>query len=64
MAPLSPRLLALIPSAADINLAMGKVAAATSLPLLLDTVGSPLAAALAGPAAARFPAAARALGRA
>ena len=49
---MSPRLLALIPLAVGINLAMGKFAAATSLPLFLDTVGTVLVAALAGPAAA------------
>ena len=49
---MSPRLLALIPLAVGINLAMGKFAAATSLPLFLDTVGTVLVAALVGPAAA------------
>lgn len=52
MAAVSPRLLALIPLAVGINLAMGRFAAATSLPLFLDTVGTVLVAALAGPAAA------------
>ena len=49
---MSPRLLALIPLAVGINLAMGKFAAATSLPLFLDTVGTVLVAALQGPGAA------------
>ena len=52
MIRLTPRLLALIPLAVGINLAMGKFAAATSLPLFLDTVGTVLVAALVGPAAA------------
>jgi energy-coupling factor transport system substrate-specific component len=52
MIQLTPRLLALIPLAVGINLAMGKFAAATSLPLFLDTVGTVLVAALVGPAAA------------
>jgi len=52
MARLSSRLLALIPLAVGINLALGKVASATSLPLFLDTVGTVLVAALVGPAAA------------
>jgi energy-coupling factor transport system substrate-specific component len=52
MIHLSPRLLALIPLAVGINLAMGKFASATSLPLFLDTVGTVLVAALVGPAAA------------
>lgn len=46
---LSPRLLALIPLAVGINLAMGQFAAVTHLPLFLDTVGTVLVAALAGP---------------
>jgi energy-coupling factor transport system substrate-specific component len=44
----SPRLLALIPLAVGINLALGQVAAATSLPLFLDTVGTVLVACLTG----------------
>lgn len=52
MIPLSSRLLALIPLAVGINLAMGKFAAALSLPLFLDTVGTVLVAALVGPWAA------------
>ena len=52
MIRLTTRLLALIPLAVGINLAMGKFAAATSLPLFLDTVGTVLVAALVGPAAA------------
>ncbi len=51
-ARLTPRLLALIPVAAGINLAMGKLALATNLPVFLDTIGTVLVAALAGPAAA------------
>lgn len=47
-----PRLLALIPLAVGINLALGKIAAATSLPVYLDTVGTVLVAALVGPGAA------------
>jgi energy-coupling factor transport system substrate-specific component len=52
MVRLSARLLALIPLAVGINLAMGKFASALSLPVFLDTVGTVLVAALAGPAAA------------
>lgn len=48
----SPRLLALVPLAVGINLAMGKVAAATALPLFLDTIGTVLVATLVGPGAA------------
>ncbi|MBI4419603.1 MAG: ECF transporter S component [Gemmatimonadetes bacterium] len=48
MTALAPRLLALIPLAVGINLAMGQFAAATALPLFLDTVGTILVAALAG----------------
>ncbi len=44
----SPRLLALIPLAIGINLAMGQFAAAAALPLFLDTVGTVLVAVLAG----------------
>lgn len=47
-----PRLLALIPLAVGINLAMGIMVAALSLPLFLDTVGTVMIAALAGPVAA------------
>src|SRR6185295_17046389 len=39
---------ALIPLAVGINLALGKLAAATSLPLFLDTVGTVLVACLTG----------------
>lgn len=46
---LSPRLLALIPLAVGVNLAMGLFAAQTHLPLFLDTVGTVLVAGLAGP---------------
>jgi energy-coupling factor transport system substrate-specific component len=52
MPRLSSRLLALIPLAVGINLALGKVASATSLPVFLDTVGTVLVAALVGPGAA------------
>ena len=45
---MSPRLLALIPLAVGINLALGKLAAATSLPLFLDTVGTVIVACLTG----------------
>ena len=48
MVTLPPRLLALIPLAVGINLALGQLAAATSLPLFLDTVGTILVAALTG----------------
>jgi energy-coupling factor transport system substrate-specific component len=48
----STRLLALIPLAVGINLAMGQFVAVTHLPLFLDTVGTVLVAALAGPWAA------------
>jgi energy-coupling factor transport system substrate-specific component len=44
----SPRLLALIPLAVGINLALGQFAAATSLPLFLDAVGTVLVACLTG----------------
>lgn len=46
---MSPQLLALIPLAVGINLALGQIAAVTHLPLYLDTVGTVLVAALAGP---------------
>jgi energy-coupling factor transport system substrate-specific component len=49
---LPTRLLALIPLAVGINLAMGKFAVAVSLPLFLDTIGTVLVAALVGPVAA------------
>jgi len=52
MIQLSSRLLALIPLAVGINLAMGKFASATSLPVFLDTIGTVLVAALVGPGAA------------
>lgn len=48
---MSPRLLALIPTAVALNLAIGLVVAELGLPFYLDTVGTILAAALAGPAA-------------
>jgi energy-coupling factor transport system substrate-specific component len=47
----SVRLLALIPIAAAINLALSAVVDATGLPLFLDTTGTILTSALAGPAA-------------
>lgn len=46
---LSPQILALIPLAVGINLALGQFAAVTQLPLFLDTVGTVLVAALVGP---------------
>ncbi len=45
---MSPRLLALIPLAVGINLALGKLASALALPIYLDTVGTVLVACLAG----------------
>lgn len=45
---MSPRLLAIIPLAVGINLALGQLAAVTSLPLFLDTVGTVMVACLAG----------------
>jgi energy-coupling factor transport system substrate-specific component len=48
---MSPRLLALIPSAVAINLAIGFVVNQLGLPLYLDSVGTVLASALAGPLA-------------
>ncbi len=45
---LTPRLLALIPLAVGINLAMGKIVAALAIPVFLDTVGTVLVAALVG----------------
>ena len=48
MGSLPPRLLALIPLAVGLNVAMGQFAAATSLPLFLDAVGTVLVAALTG----------------
>lgn len=44
----SPRLLALVPLAVGINLAMGKFASAVALPVFLDTIGTVLVAALVG----------------
>lgn len=44
----SPRVLALVPLAVGINLAMGKFASATALPVFLDTIGTVLVAALMG----------------
>ena len=52
MGHFTPRLLALIPLAVGINLAMGQFVAVMQLPLFLDTVGTILVAALAGPLAA------------
>jgi energy-coupling factor transport system substrate-specific component len=48
---MSPRLLALIPSAVAINLAIGFVVNQLGLPLYLDSVGTVLTSALAGPLA-------------
>jgi energy-coupling factor transport system substrate-specific component len=48
---MSPRLLALVPSAVAINLAIGFVVNQLGLPIYLDTVGTVLTSALAGPAA-------------
>jgi energy-coupling factor transport system substrate-specific component len=48
MVSVTPRLLALIPLAVGINLALGKLVAATGLPLYLDSVGTVLVACLAG----------------
>ncbi len=48
---MSPRLLALIPSAVAVNLAIGLVVNQLGLPLYLDTIGTVLTAALAGPLA-------------
>jgi energy-coupling factor transport system substrate-specific component len=47
----TPRLLVLVPTAVALNLAVGRLVAALSLPVYLDTAGTVLAAALAGPAA-------------
>lgn len=47
----SPRVLALIPVAVALNLATGLVVAELSLPVYLDTIGTVLAAAIAGPMA-------------
>jgi energy-coupling factor transport system substrate-specific component len=44
----SPRLLALIPLAVGVNLALGEFASTVSLPLFLDTVGTVLVACLTG----------------
>lgn len=46
---MSLRLLALIPLAVGINTAMGVLASSLPIPVFLDTVGTVLAAALAGP---------------
>lgn len=46
---LTPRVLSLMPLAVGINLAMGQFASVTHVPLFLDTVGTVLVAALAGP---------------
>lgn len=48
MVKVAPRLLALIPLAVGVNLALGQFAAATALPVFLDTVGTILVATLAG----------------
>lgn len=48
MATVTPRLLALIPLAVGVNLALGQFAAATAIPVFLDTVGTILVATLAG----------------
>ena len=45
---MTPRLLALIPLAVGINLALGKLVAATGLPIYLDSVGTVLVACLTG----------------
>jgi energy-coupling factor transport system substrate-specific component len=47
----TPRLLALIPSAVALNLAMGFIVNQLGLPVYLDTTGTVLVAALAGPGA-------------
>ena len=47
--PLSPRQLALIPSAVALNAAVGWVVKSLGLPVYLDTIGTVLTAALAGP---------------
>lgn len=49
---MSPRLLALIPLAVGINLAMGLIVQAVGLPIFLDTIGTVLVAVLAGSRAA------------
>ncbi len=49
--PVNPRLLALIPSAVALNLAMGFIVNQLGLPVYLDSTGTVLVAALAGPAA-------------
>jgi energy-coupling factor transport system substrate-specific component len=48
MLKVAPRLLALIPLAVGVNLALGQVASALALPVFLDTVGTILVASLAG----------------
>ena len=48
MIKVTPRLLALIPLAVGINLALGQFAAAVALPVFLDTVGTILVATLLG----------------
>lgn len=48
---MTPRLLALIPSAVALNLAMGFIVNQLGLPVYLDTTGTVLVAALAGPGA-------------
>lgn len=48
---MSPRLLALIPLAVALNVVIGRLAAAIGLPVFLDTIGTVLVAAMAGPAA-------------
>ncbi len=49
---MSPRLLALIPIAVGINLAMGKIVEVMRLPMFLDTIGTVLVAAMTGPVGA------------
>lgn len=48
MVRVSPRLLAVIPVAVGVNLALGQFAAATSIPVFLDTAGTILVACLLG----------------
>ncbi|HET8634047.1 MAG TPA: hypothetical protein VFL88_07850, partial [Gemmatimonadales bacterium] len=48
---MTPRLLALIPSAVALNLAMGFIVNQLGLPVYLDTTGTVLVTALAGPGA-------------
>lgn len=48
---MTPRLLVLVPTAVALNLVVGRLVAALSLPVYLDTIGTVLASALAGPVA-------------